>query len=667
MAKSELEIIIGLTDKTKGPLGGLTNNLKKVGLVAGGIALGGVVALGAGVAKAASIAIPAASNLAEAVNAVDVVFEDNADTILEWGKTASETAGLSQADFAQMAAQTGAMLQNFGLDASTAADETINLAQRAADMASIFNTDVNDALVAIQAGLRGEADPLERFGVSLSAAAVKAKALELGLEDAEGQLSNTALTTARLALLFEQTDKIAGDFVNTSDQLANASRVNAARWENFMARVGSFMLPIIEEFQGLFMDIAEQVMPMVEDALANIMPHIQRFADLIGQLIRVIMEMGLISSETEEVLTSMFGADIASQIMNVLQFMIDLKNTIADFMTNILIPFVHEHWEALKTALIIVGGILAGAAIVSGILAIVGAIVALFNPITLIIGIIALLAVAWTKNWGGIQEKTSAVIDWIRNAINTFLNWVQSFWKAHGDQIMATVKAIWDAIVSIFEWFVGYYTTIFEAFRAAFEGDWVTFGEKLREAWDMVWELIVTAVERAWEFIKTAVSNGIKAIIKWFQDTDWRQVGIDVVQGIANGIEAGAKWAVNAIVRLAKSMWDAITGFFGNRSPSKLMASLGEDLNKGLALGISDAVQIPVKAAVGVGKDVASMMFNPGSVTIPTGEQYMRNRSGVVYQQRIGDIFNYIQNSAAWEVWVEQQQQAEFDEIDQAL
>ena len=119
MARSELEIIIGLTDKTKGPLGSIGRNLQKVGKIAMGAALGGVAALGAGIFLLAKKAIPAASDLVESINAVEVVFEDNADTILEWGKTAAKTAGLSQAEFAQMAAQTGAMLQTFGLDADS--------------------------------------------------------------------------------------------------------------------------------------------------------------------------------------------------------------------------------------------------------------------------------------------------------------------------------------------------------------------------------------------------------------------------------------------------------------------------------------------------------------------------------------------------------------------
>jgi hypothetical protein len=227
--------------KVDGALGKIGKSAASLGKLALGGALAGVAAIGGGIALAASQAIPAASNLNEALNATSVVFGDAAGKVQEFGRTAADVAGLSAAEFNQMAAQSGAMLQNYGLSADEAAQATIDLGTRAADMASIFNTDVGDAMTAINAALRGEADPIERFGVSMNMVSVEAKALAMGFEKVDGQFSSTALTQARLALLMEQTDKIAGDFVNTSGDLANATRsirqggrtswLRSARWD----------------------------------------------------------------------------------------------------------------------------------------------------------------------------------------------------------------------------------------------------------------------------------------------------------------------------------------------------------------------------------------------------------------------------------------------------
>lgn len=727
----ELRIIISADNKAEGPLGKVSATLGKVGKVALGVAAGGIAAVGAGVALVASKAIPAASDLNEAINAANVVFGENADVIHEWGQSAFESAGLSQRAFETMAAQTGAMLQNYGLDAVTAADETINLAQRAADMASIFNTDVDQALTAIQAGLRGEADPLEKFGVSLSAAAVKAKAMELGLADATGELDNQAMTTARLALLYEQTDKLAGDFVNTSDQLANASRVQAARWENFMAGVGSRFLPIVQKFQGVFMDIAEKVMPLVETALDRAMPYIEGVADAIGDFIGALTAgeganaiTGLIES-----LAGVFGmseedaARLAEGFNGLIETISNIGAAVMTWITGVALPalqqfsswffsvaypaivnfaqqalpmviagiqqlatwvtqvaqvvfpllaqavqFVTEHWNIFKPIIIAVGV----------------AILALTSPITLIIGAIVALATAWANNWGGIQEKTKAVLNFIRGLVQTVLGAIQGFWDAHGAQVLAVVQALWDGIVAAFEWFRDFFGKIFAAFRAATEGDWKTFGQKLREAWDQVWDLIRTAVERAWEFITDAVDKGIQAIIDWFVTTDWLQVGTDVVKGIANGIDAGVRWAKDAILRLARSIWSAITGFFSSQSPSQLMAGLGEDIDLGLALGVdrlsgvvssamttmaqnavaaAEAVLLTSSQALGLDVPWAPPQVSPGATNYPLpqtgwgiapyGNQYIWNRNDIIYAT----------SPAATAYILEQARQAEYDKI----
>ena len=127
-------------------------NFAKIG--AAGIAAGGAILFGL------SKLVTASSDVNESINAVNVVFQDGARSILDFSRISSRQVGLAAADFNQLSAQTGALFTNFGLANRAAADETINLTRRAADLASVFNTDVNDALLALQAGIRGETEPL---------------------------------------------------------------------------------------------------------------------------------------------------------------------------------------------------------------------------------------------------------------------------------------------------------------------------------------------------------------------------------------------------------------------------------------------------------------------------------------------------------------------------
>jgi hypothetical protein len=194
---------------------------------------------------AGAAAVKFASDQGEALNAANVVFKSSSKTITDWGKNAAKQAGLSQAEFYQSAAVTGSMLKgmNFTLDES--AEATIELTKRAADMASIFNTDVKDATGAVAAALRGEMEPIRRYGVTLSEATVQAKAMQMGLVTAGQEITNYAKAQARIALIMEQTNDIQGDFVNTSDQLANKTRVTVAEVKNQAAALGQQLLPFM--------------------------------------------------------------------------------------------------------------------------------------------------------------------------------------------------------------------------------------------------------------------------------------------------------------------------------------------------------------------------------------------------------------------------------------
>jgi phage-related protein len=127
---------------------------------------------------------------------------------------------------------------------------------------------------------------------------------------------------------------------------------------------------------------------------------------------------------------------------------------------------------------------------------------------------------------------------------------------------------------------------ILAIFKLAFEGKWYEFGAKLREMWDEDWQRILKILSDVWEGIKNAVKIGIDAVVKWFKDTDWGQLGKDILKGIAEGVKNGVKWLVDAVVAAAKAAIDAAKGFLGIQSPSKVFAGIGMNISAGLASGI---------------------------------------------------------------------------------
>lgn len=239
---------------------GLGSVLGNVGTIAGGILAADVIREGAQRVMALSQAtIHAASSLGESLNAVDKTFGASAKNIHAWADSNAASFGLSQRAFNEAATPLGAMLKNQGLSMKEVETQTIKLTERAADMASVFNVDVGEALVAIQAGLRGEADPLERFGVGLSAVAVEARALADTGKTSAMQLTAQEKALARLNLIYDQTATTAGDFKDTSDGLANAQRIATAEMENAQAKIGATFLPVMAKAAQMSGDFAQAI------------------------------------------------------------------------------------------------------------------------------------------------------------------------------------------------------------------------------------------------------------------------------------------------------------------------------------------------------------------------------------------------------------------------
>lgn len=256
-----------ISSKAKETGGAVTGMADKVNAARGKLLL---IAAAAGTLGAAfGSAIRAASDLGESINAVEKVFGEASGIIANFGEVSANAVGLSTREFNQLATVTGSMLQNLGLNEQEAARQTVTLTQRASDMASVFNTDVGTALGAINSALKGEANPIEQFGVKLNDAAVRARAVELGLAKTTAEVDANAKAVATLNIIYEQTSQTQGDFASTSDDLANSQRRAAAAFENAQARLGKSLTPLAGNLVNRFAEGVERIAAAFGDAGAR--------------------------------------------------------------------------------------------------------------------------------------------------------------------------------------------------------------------------------------------------------------------------------------------------------------------------------------------------------------------------------------------------------------
>jgi hypothetical protein len=254
-----------------------------------GIAIG---AIGAGLAKT----VQTASSYAESVNAVNVAFGKSAQGIIDFGKTAATTLGVSQVDFNNAAVRFSAFAERIVGSGGDASKFIAEISTRASDFASVFNIEVSEALQVFQSGLAGEAEPLKRFGINLLDSEVKAYAAANGIGEVGKQLTETEKVQARYGLLMQATNKTSGDFANTSDGLANQLRILKAEVSNTQIEIGNQLLPVMAELlpvvRDLVRDLGTQLVAAVKAVdwktlttdLMNILSFFIRNATAIAQL-----------------------------------------------------------------------------------------------------------------------------------------------------------------------------------------------------------------------------------------------------------------------------------------------------------------------------------------------------------------------------------------------
>ena len=261
--KRRVEVEIVVDDKQVGQkLGNIEKSVTKTGKAFSNMGKAVALAVGAkalgSVVGAAQDSVRAFSDLNESVNAVEVTFGGASEGILELGEAAATSVGLSNAEFNSFAVGFSAFVDQIAAEKDGDIVETMNvLTVRIADFASVMNLDIPEAAEKFRSGLAGETEPLRKFGIDVSAAAVNSKALALGLGDASGKLSEQEKILARFELIMDQTDKTAGDFANTIDDYANAQRVATAEIENSKVAIGEALVPAFAAVIPLMVAAAE--------------------------------------------------------------------------------------------------------------------------------------------------------------------------------------------------------------------------------------------------------------------------------------------------------------------------------------------------------------------------------------------------------------------------
>lgn len=236
---------------------------------AGALAFAGLAAAaGAAAVKIGMDAINAASDFNETLNKTNVIFGESASSIEAWAETAAATFGQSKTQAMDAASSFATFGKAAGLTDRPLVKFSTNLTELASDLSSFYNTSPEEAITAIGAALRGESEPIRKYGVLLNDATLKAQAMKMGLYSGTGVLDQQAKVLAAYRVILKQTTDAQGDFANTSDSLANTQKTLEANMADVRVQIGQALAPAFTKF--------------VNWLKTDGVPGIQTFLDVLG-------------------------------------------------------------------------------------------------------------------------------------------------------------------------------------------------------------------------------------------------------------------------------------------------------------------------------------------------------------------------------------------------
>ena len=185
-----------------------------------------------------------ASDMNETTSKVGVIFGDSAEAIEEFTETAATGLGQSQKQAMDAAATFAVFGKSAGLAGGELVDFSTTLVSLSADLASFSNTSPEEAITAIGAALRGESEPIRRYGVLLDDATLRQKALTMGIIDTVKEaLTPQQRALAAYQVILDQTGDAQGDFTRTSGGLANQTKILDAQIEDLKTTLGEGWTP----------------------------------------------------------------------------------------------------------------------------------------------------------------------------------------------------------------------------------------------------------------------------------------------------------------------------------------------------------------------------------------------------------------------------------------
>lgn len=452
-------------------------------------------AAGAAVIAFGKKAFDAASRLQQANGAVESVFGKSADTIQTWAKGAADSVGLATSEYEELASVIGSQLKNMGLPMDQVTGKTKDLIEMGADLAATYGGTTKEAVEALGSALRGETDPIEKYGISIKQADIAAQQAADGTDKLEGAAGKAAKTQALLELATKQSAAAHGAFAREADTAAGQQQRASAAMENATAAIGTALLPIVAKAAKLLATLAKWVQR--NSTLVAVLAGVILTLAVAVQVVNAVLFLMSLNPVTLTILAIVAGVALLVGGFILLYKKSETVRRIMDTMWSGIKAGAKAAWQYIKGVVRDFQTIWRVAvAVVKGY---IRAWQAVFKAVTDVIrGIIKTVTALFKGDWRG-------AFDAVKGIVRVFRDFFRDIFNLLPDPVQKVITKIKDGLGGAITWI---------------KDKMVGLGEKLSGPWD--------TMKSAVDAVKTAVGwliGKIEDLIGWLGKIHLPDVG----------------------------------------------------------------------------------------------------------------------------------------------
>lgn len=547
-------------------------------------AIKGVIATAA-IGKSLSATLMEGANLQQSIGGIETLFKDSAEKVKQNAANAYRTAGMSANEYMELTTSFSAsLLSSLGNDTSKAADIADMAMTDMSDNANKMGTDMERITDAYQGFAKQNYTMLDNLKLGYGGTKTEMERL---LADAQ-KITGVKYDINNLSDVYSAIHVIQGELGITGTTAKESAETFSGSLASMKAAfknvLGNLSLgeDIGDELFALSETVSTFVVGNLIPMLGNVLKGVpQLFDGVVGMVVR---SFNMLSDNAPEIVSQGAGlvTSLVTGIVTNIPYLIEgAWNLVTSFGEALLtadwMTIGQNLMSSIKEGLDIAAGEILGTD--GNIVGSVISAVQLNLPSVLEKGIEIVTNLA-----NGILENLPTLISMAGNAITSFIGGIlpmlPTVWQAGTDLLLKLVDGVVKNLPSIIS-----------AAGIAIGKFILVIGQNLPKILQTGIEILgklASGLIQAIPELVGKIPQIIRSIQDAFKDTDWLEVGKNIIRGIAEGLKNAGSMLWGAVKGILGNFKDNVLEFFGIHSPSRWGEYVGKMISLGFPRGVEN-------------------------------------------------------------------------------